>query len=319
MKKINMIPYRYEKNLSINEKLEYYKKLRDYCYELSETKKQEMSKGQRLISRFYMNNFYKEKLQIIGEENIPLDKPIIFVCNHSNSHDIFSMYIALEKLGIATSVMVATDCLNIFSTMLFAKADATLLDRRDKISSNNSIFELASKIIAGKTGVIFGEATWNLHPIKPMHDIKLGASKIACLTDAVIIPTILEYIEIPELFDKESHLYDKVIVEFGVPQKITLNQDLSLQTLCLQKNMENMRRKIWTDNGVIRNNLYDIDINNYLNHTYLKKYGVFGFKYDSESEAKFLRSGNGEPTENEFFMNEDNQFIPGITLKKSKR
>lgn len=313
-----MLPYKYEKNLSINEKLEYYKRLREYCYRLSETKKQEMPKGQQLISRFYMNNFYNEKLHIVGEGNIPLDKPVIFVCNHSNSHDVFSMYIALKKLGIATSVMVATDCLNIFSTTLFAAADATLLDRRDKVSSNNSIFELASKIIAGKTGVIFGEATWNLHPIKLMHDIKLGASKIACLTDAVIVPTILEYIEIPELFEHESSLYDRVIVEFGVPQTITLNQDLSLQTQLLQKTMEKMRKKIWNDNGVIRNNLYDIDINNYLNHTYLKKYGVFGFKYDSNSEAKFLRGSNDGPVENEFCVNENNEFVPGITLKKKK-
>ncbi len=316
MKDIDMIPYRQEKNLSMDEKIEYYKKLREYCYMLSETQKKDMSKGQQLISRFYMRKFYKEKLQIVGEENIPIDKPVIFVCNHSNSHDVFSMYIALEKLGIATSVMVATDCLNIFSTTVFATADATLLDRTDKQSANNSIFELASKIIAGKTGVIFGEATWNLHPTKPMHDIKLGASKIACLTNAVIVPTILEYIEIPELFEHEYSLYDKIIVKFGIPQDITLSQDLSLQIASLQQTMVEMRKTIWRDNRINRSSLDDINIDNYLNHTYLKKYGVFGFKYDSDSEARFLRNTSGGPVENEFCLNKNNEFIPGVTLKK---
>ena len=89
--------------------------------------------------------------------------------------------------------------------------------------------------------------------------------------------------------------------------------------LSKQKAMEELRLESWRKNGIKRNGLEDINQEVYLNHTYVKKFKALGFTYDSESEAKFLYSPNGEPVENEFTLDENGEFIPGVTPKTRKR
>lgn len=314
-----LVPYHVEANMSVDEKISYYQELRNYCERLSKNKRKKMSCGQQMISKFYNSRFYKNRVRIIGIGNLPYPTPVLFVCNHSNSHDIFTMYSILEKLGIPSSVMVATDCLNPLSIAAFASADSTFLDRNDKISANNSIYELSSKILAGKSGVIFGESTWNLHPIKPMQNLKIGGAKIAAITGAAVVPTVLEYIEKPYFCDNEMEMYEKIVVSFGEPQYIGFGDDLSHNTELIQKSMEEMRRAIWEENSVCRTCLDDIIPELYINHLYLKKFLAFGFKYDSLKENAFLRADAFGVVENEYCFNEKNEFVPGITHQYTKK
>lgn len=317
-----ILPYHVEASMSVDEKIDYYQQLRSYCETLSRNKQKRMSYGQQAISKFYNPKFYDNNVEILGMDNIPSSIPVLFICNHSNSHDIFSMYSILEKLGISSSVMVATDCLNPFSIAVFAAADSTFLDRNDKISANESIYELSSKIMAGKSGVIFGESTWNLHPIKPMQNLKIGGAKIAAITGAVVVPTVLEYIEKPYLCGNEMKMYDKIVLSFGKPIQIGIEDDLSYDTELIQKSMEEMRREIWKKNSIYRDCLDNIIPELYINHLYLKKFLAFGFKYDSLKESAFLRADASGVIENEYCLNEKNEFVPGITYqyrKKSKR
>ena len=240
----------------------------------------------------------------------------IFLCNHSTAHDIFSMYNIMERLKRNTTVMVATDCLNPFSIATFKLADATFLDRNSKKSANNSIVLASSKVLNGKNLVIFGEATWNLHPFKLMHDIKKGGAMISAITSVPVVPTILEYIEVPRLCDKELDLYKKIVVRFGKPKSISSSDDIIAKTLEIQTEMEQMRKEIWQDNGVDRNSLSDIEPTIYINHTYQKKYKAFGFTYDSLKEEKFLRSNDNSRIENEYCLDENNLLVPGTTYKK---
>lgn len=312
---MEILPYSVEKRFSIGEKKQYYNQLRNYCKQLSLEKSGMMSLGQNAISKVYMKDFYHNMLQIEGIQNIP-NSPAIILCNHSTAHDIFSMYIAMAKLGLPTSVMVATDCLNPFSIAVFAAAQSVFLDRNDKVSSSNSIFHASATLFAGKYLVIFGESTWNLHPTKKMQDIKKGASMISAITGFPIVPAILEYVENPYVVEKENEIYKKIVLRFGKSHEILPIDDLSFRTLGVQKQMEELRKSIWTENNVDRTTIPLIDSNIYLNHTYLKKFGVFGFTYDSEYEAQFLRSNEGKLIENEYCLSENNEFIPGITYKK---
>lgn len=310
------IPYNIEKNMSSSEKISYYNKLRKYCESLSRENQKEISNSQKMISKLYNPKFYDNKLEVIGEKNIPSNEYVIFVCNHSNSHDIFSMYSILERLNISTSVMVATDCLNMFSISVFAMLDSTFLKRNDKVSSNNSIYKMASKIFSGKTGVIFGESTWNLHPIKPMQNLKIGSAKIAAITGGVVVPTILEYIETPYICDKEIQLYEKAVISFGKPHRIKATDNMAMETLFIQNNMEKMRKEIWEKNNINRDNIDVIDKNLYLNHVYLKKFKALGFKYDSLKESSYLRKDINGNVENEYCLNRNDEFVPGITYQK---
>lgn len=311
-----ILPYHIEKEMSSSEKIEYYKKLREYCDSRKRQKSEKITLGQKAISELYLPNFYSNKLEIYGQENIPNDNNVIFVCNHSNSHDIFSMYSILNEVNIGTSVMVATDCLNPVTTAIFDAAGSTLLDRRNKEQANRSVLEMSSKILSGTSGTIFGEATWNLHPINPMQSIKIGPPRIALLSDSVIIPTILEYVEVPGKCNKELDLYSKVVICFGKPIEINYNDSLELQALKIEKEMAKIRQEIWKTYGVERTTIENIDPEIYVNHTYLKKFKAFGFKYDSEKESQFLHFSDGKPIENEYYIDENNNFVPGIILKK---
>lgn len=301
-------------NLSNSERKEYFNALRDYCLLIKDN---QLQIGQELIYRLYplLRNY---KLELEGIENIPNDSNVLFVVNHSNSHDIFTAYEILSKLNRKGSVMVATDCLNTATTQIFNISNATLLDRRKAEDRNTSIYRFSKKILEGKDGVIFGESTWNLHPIKPMHNIKQGASKICAITQVPIIPTIFEYIETNDFVDKEKDLIKKCIIRFGKPIIINYDDDLISQTNKIKQSMIDIRKGIWTDYNIDRRFISNIDPELYVNHTYSKKFEAFGFTYDSRKEQEYILFLEGEPNENEYCINPNGEFVPGITEKNAK-
>lgn len=301
--------------MSISKQKEYYEQLRRECLSLKDN---QLQVGQELIHQIYP--FLRSyQLEIEGEENIPKDSNAIFVVNHSNSHDIFTAYEVLSALNRKGSVMVATDCLTPITTEIFRISNATLLDRRKKEDREQSVLKLSKKILEGSDGVIFGESTWNLHPTLPMHNIKLGPSKISAITEVPIIPTIFEYIEVPDMLDKESKLYHKCIIRFGKPISIDLSDNLISQTNDVRNRMINMRENIWRDNGIVRSSISNIDPELYINHTYIKKFKAFGFTYDSKKEQEYLLFLDKEAKENEYHIDQEGRFVPGITEKQLRK
>ena len=299
--------------LSNSQKKEYFNNLKKECLSLKDI---QLHIGQNIIKNVYpyLRNY---KFEFIGTENIPKDSNALFIVNHSNSHDIFTAYEVLSALNRQGSVMVASDCLTPITTEIFNISDATLLDRRKSNEREQSIFKMSHKILEGKDGVIFGESTWNLHPTLLMHNIKKGGAIISSITQVPIIPTIFEYIEKDDLVDKESNLYKKCVVYFGKPVMIDPTDCLISQTNSIKNDMSNLRQKIWDDNNVIRNKIDDIDPMIYLNHTYTKKFKAFGFTYDSLKEQNNLLYLGNEPRENEYTLDKDGNFVPGITEKNS--
>lgn len=295
--------------LTINEQKEYYEKLRKECLSL---KNNQFHFGQSIIKKVYpwLRNY---QIEIQGEENIPCDSNVLFVANHSTSHDIFTAYELFSMLNRKGSVMVATDCLNPFTTEIFKASNATLLDRRIKSERSNSILLLAKKLLSGKDGLIFGEGTWNLHPTLPMHNIQNGATKISIITQVPIIPVIIEYIEKNELITSDARLYDKCIIRFGKPIIVDPNNTLPAQSQIIKTAMVDTRLKIWKDYNIQKESLENIDPIMYINHTYAKKFKALGFTYDSQKEQEYLLFLENEPHENEYTLNSEGNLIPGIT------
>ena len=298
--------------LSVSQRIDYYKELRQQCCFI---KSNQLQIGQSVIKYIYPT-LRQYQLKIEGEESIPSDSNVIFLVNHSNSHDIFTAYELLSYLGRRGSVMVATDCLNRLTTNIFNISNATLFDRRKKDDRKASIVELSNKILNGTDGVIFGEGTWNLHPILPMHNIRQGVSKISVITQAPIIPTIFEYVEKDGIIKSEGSLYKCCIIRFGKPMVINYKDSLIDQTNRLKQEMSIMRRQIWESYNIYKEKLLDIDPLIYINHTYLKKFKALGFTYDSKKEQEFLLFLNGEPKENEYHITDEGMFCPGITERR---
>lgn len=301
-------------NLSASEKKEYFENLKNQCLEL---KSKQPHIGQGLIKSVYpvLRNY---KIEIQGEENVPNDSNVLFVANHSTSHDIFTAYEMFSFLNRRGSVMVATDCLSPVITQVFNISNATLLDRRVKEERSQSVLDLSNKILNGNDGLIFGEGTWNLHPYMTMHNIQNGAAKISLITQVPIIPTIIEYIEKDELVQTDAQLFSKCIIRFGKPIMVNIDDALSLQSAYIKAEMIRIREQIWRDYNVSKGKINIVDPQIYLNHTYAKKFKALGFTYNSKSEQEYLLFTNEEKKENEYMLDEEGNFIPGITEKNRK-
>lgn len=277
-------------NLSASEKKEYFENLKNQCLEL---KSKQPHIGQGLIKSVYpvLRNY---KIEIQGEENVPNDSNVLFVANHSTSHDIFTAYEMFSFLNRRGSVMVATDCLSPVITQVFNISNATLLDRRVREERSQSVLDLSNKILNGNDGLIFGEGTWNLHPYMTMHNIQNGAGKISLITQVPIIPTIIEYIEKDELVQTDAQLFSKCIIRFGKPIMINIDDALSLQSAYIKAEMIRIREQIWRDYNVNKGKINIVDPQIYLNHTYAKKFKALGFTYNSKSEQEYLLFTNEE-------------------------
>lgn len=301
-------------DLSFSEKRAYYDDLRKKCMALDNN---QLHFGQNLIKLIYPL-FRKYKLEIQGEENIPKDSCVLFVANHSNSHDIFTAYEIFSLLKRKGSVMVATDCLTFPTTEIFNLSNATLLDRNIKEERQNSVLELSSKLLNGNDGLIFGEGTWNLHPVKTMHNIQNGAAKVSNIAQVPIIPVIFEYIEKDDFVSSDSELFDKCIIRFGKPLYYDYNATLSSQSAIIKNEMTQIREEIWNDYSINKGNINNIDSLMYVNHTYAKKFKALGFTYDSKKEQEFLLFLGNEKRQNEYTINEHGILVPGITEKTYK-
>lgn len=295
------------------EKEKYYQDIRNYCRFL-QTKNNSKRINKKLIAMI-APCFRNYNLEIYGDENIPGDDSAVFVCNHSNSHDFFTTHEVFGKLKRNVTPFGASDCLSFLCLQLFKAGDVTLIDRNDKKSSLDGLMYFIKKVMQGKDGIIFSEGTWNLHPVKPMQDIKAGGTQAAIIARKVIIPTVIEYVEVPDMVQKESELYLKCIVEFGKPMIVQAKDNILEKTREIQTKLEKMRRNLWEKNGIKRNSLSDVNPYVYRNHTYLKKFKAFGFTFDSAYEYQFLLKDANGTYENEYVINENGKFVPGIIEK----
>ena len=301
-------------NLDEKSKKEYFEKLREYSKNLKTNDfGKEVSK--KIISRIapLLRNY---DLDIIGRENIPSEPGAVFICNHSNSHDFFTINEVFNDLGRPVTPFGADDCLDFFTLQLFKAGDVTLINRSDKKSSIDGMMNFSKKIIDGKDGVIFSEGTWNLHPIKPMQPIKVGGTQTAMIADTVVVPTIFEYVEIPDIVSKEKELYSRCIVSFGKPIVVKAEDNMFQKTKEIQQTLETMRLELWKKLGINKNSIDEINKEIYLNHTYLKKFEALGFEFDAEHEFQYLMKNENGQYENEYHLDDDGNFVPGITHKR---
>lgn len=250
-------------------------------------------------------------LVIEGEENIPSDTEVIFLCNHSNSHDFFTVDELFYKLKKQVSPIVAWDGLSWFSRLFFRLGNGILIKRDSSESISKGVLNLCSRMLNGTDGLIFGEATWNMHPYKPMQNLHAGVTEISLITGKPIVPVIFEYVESDGICKKETAVYKKCIVSFGKPVTVTADESIFGQTDKLQEIMSSMREELWDREGIKKCDFTEDDIERYINHTYLKKYKAFGFKYNTKWESQFLLT-KGQNIENEYCLDEAGNFIPGI-------
>ena len=128
------------------------------------------------------------KVTVIGEENIPKDKPVLYVGNHHSIFDVLVTYIRvpgltgfvakkeIEKIPVLRTWMRHLNCL--------------FLDRKDIRAGAKMIIDAVQKIKSGISIFIFPEGTRSKDEdvTLPFHE---GSFKIATRANCPIVPVIL--------------------------------------------------------------------------------------------------------------------------------
>lgn len=308
-----MLSLEEEMKLSRQEQIDYYNLIRKELKDINPKKMNYTKNVQKIYGKLF-KFLRKYSMELYGEENLPQSNAV-FICNHSNSHDFYTIQEVFQNLGRRVSVLSASDCLNKPSQFLFSIADSVLIDRNDKYSCFKGEKELVRKIINGFDAFVFSESTWNLHPYRKMLPSKWGASYISIKAGAPVVPTIFEYIEVPDICDNEFEMYKKCIVFFGEPIYIEQNANVASITKLIENKMIQMRIQIQASEKILKESLDDVDTMLYLNHTYLKKNTPL-FKLDADYESQFILKENNQRVENEFELSKEGILVPRRVIKK---
>ena len=160
---------------------------------------------------------YHKKIEITGLDNIPTDKPVLFLPNHQSA--------------LIDVLLIATDCqrkpffltrADVFSSSWLNRIFSyfrmlpiyRLRDGRESLANNNLIFDTCSEILhRGNALVIFPEANHNLQRrVRPLSKgftrIILKSFELYPQLDIQLVPVGLNY-------KNAAHFPDEVAVHYG--------------------------------------------------------------------------------------------------------
>jgi 1-acyl-sn-glycerol-3-phosphate acyltransferase len=161
------------------------------------------------------------KYHVIGLENVPKDKPILYIANHRSAFDAAFAYALIPGPTSFIAKKELKKALGIAQWMYFL--NCYFLNRDDIRDGLNMILFSIERIKGGYSIFLSPEGTRNAaDTLLPFRD---GCFKIAQKTDCLIVPVVLNNTE--EIF--ENHMpwikKAKVCVEFGSPIDITSMND----------------------------------------------------------------------------------------------
>ena len=158
------------------------------------------------------------RLHVKGEENVPLDTPVLYVGNHRSYFDIVITYCRVPRLTgyVAKKEMRLIPLLNVWMYNLHC----LFLDRRDIKQGLKIILAAIEKAKAGISICIFPEGTRNRtgEPFLPFHE---GSFKVAEKANIPVLPMTLvntgAILEDHFPFIKSTD----VILEYGKPIRLS--------------------------------------------------------------------------------------------------
>jgi len=257
-----------ENKLSLEEKKEYYKKLREYA---SKRKLTNTTKGATTVAPKLKNatNVIARKLTDIlaggkveyvsdGQENIP-DGPVIFVHTHQGILDNFAWIPATPRHSIILHSAVVKKAL----VLCQLNTGLILVDKDDKENRKNAKLDMLGLLANGHSISYFPESAWNLSPNKLHLPLNFGFADIAKKAGVPIIPVVDEYTYNPMT---ENERITKVHIRFGKPIYIKENDDLTEKLHEYEEVISTMRWELIEENGVF----YRSSISNQYYINYLK-------------------------------------------------
>jgi 1-acyl-sn-glycerol-3-phosphate acyltransferase len=155
------------------------------------------------------------QLTVIGEENVPKDRPVLYIGNHRSYFDILLTYSRCPGLTgfVAKKEMERYPLLNIWMKRLYC----LFLDRKNPKEGLKTILTAVDYVKKGISICIFPEGTRNTGEELSMLPFKDGAFKIAERSRCPIVPMSLN--NTAEMFENHFPYVRKtrVVLEYGKP------------------------------------------------------------------------------------------------------
>ena len=180
------------------------------------------------------------KITVIGHENIPADRAVLYVGNHRSFFDIVvsvPQYVSVTGLVAKESLMK----IPLFGFWM-KRIGCLALDREDPREALKVIQQATEQVKSGHSMAIYPEGTRNKHPENGLMDFKEGSLRIAEKSGCPIVPVALVNTE--QIF--EAHFpwirRTNVIIEFAPP--IYVDQLSRQQKKGLGKQCQNIIQEI---------------------------------------------------------------------------
>jgi len=154
------------------------------------------------------------KITVIGRENVPTDRAVLYIGNHRSDFDVLLLY---EYFVGPTGFISKKEMLKVPLLATWMRNIGCLfLDRKNLKSGMQMMLDAVKKIQSGVSISIFPEGTRNTtaEPLLPMRN---GSLKIAEKSGCPIVPVVLNNAD--SIFEAQMPWIKRahVILEFGQP------------------------------------------------------------------------------------------------------
>lgn len=190
MKNFKILTEDEEKNLTNDELIDYYIKLKSYYKSMSNTQKFiQLKKFIHPLLLTVMRTTVKSKMKLFRE--LPkFEGPAIFAVNHTNSHDVPAVSDVIKE---HCYILAGSENLRLIDRIMFNLNGVIFINRKDKKCKKKSKDKVIKLLTQGNNLLIFPEGTWNTSENKIMLPLNWGIVEIAKKADVPVIPIALEY------------------------------------------------------------------------------------------------------------------------------
>ena len=280
----NILSLNEEKQLNIEELLEYYAQLKDYVSKrkLTNTTPGALTVAPKLkgitnkISGKLTKILCRSKVEIIadGQENIP-NEPVIFAGTHQGILDGFVWIPYMPK----HCVILHGASVRTILKLVQLNTGLILVDKESKENRQNAKLDMMKILLDGHSIVYFPEGTWNLSPNKLHLPMSHGFLDIARKTNAAVVPLVMEYV-----YDgtKDIEHIHKIHIRFGKSIYVNTLDNLEQRLIEFQEVVSTIRWELIEEKGIFhRNTVSNWDYINYLKGN-LRNLKLGGIDLDSE-------------------------------------
>lgn len=153
-----------KKNLSIEERNVYYNRLIEYYKNLpyNHKKTAQSELAIRIIAKI-VSEFFDRKYKpiVIGKENLPKERGMIYVCNHLCDKDMLLLLCELRGYLYQWRPLIKQEVLDETVGILFRIAQSVFVKRNEQKSRHLSTQEMAKHLVHNHNILIFPEGTYN--------------------------------------------------------------------------------------------------------------------------------------------------------------